>query len=94
MSPLESDTSRANSSSVPWLTLCVGAILGGVLAQGAIGGVLGALVAVFGAWLLRRDWPAGIRWASAMLTWGLGFAALWLGTGFVNAVRGLLRAMG
>jgi hypothetical protein len=77
------------SPTFPWFAFLAGAAAGGLIAS-SLGGVLGALAGGLGAWLLRRPWPVPARWAAALAAWVLGLVLLWIGAGFVHAVRGLL----
>ena len=74
-----------------WLPFLLCACLGGIL-RSTLGGILGGLIGGAGGWLLGRPWPVALRWLAALAAWGLGFGLLWVGGGFVDAVRGLMGA--
>jgi hypothetical protein len=65
--------------------------VGGVLA-GALGGLLGAAVALVALAVGRSAWPAPVRLATALLVLVGGFGGLWVAAGFVRAALGLIAA--
>jgi hypothetical protein len=78
--------------SFPWIPFLIGAVAGGLVAS-SFGGVGGALLGWLGAVLLRQPWPHTVRWMAALLTWGGGWMLLWIGSGYVRAVTGILRGL-
>lgn len=86
------DPPPPSSPPFPWVPFFIGAIAGGLVAS-ALGGVAGALFGWFGAVLLRQPWPQSVRWGAALFTWVGGWSLLWVGSGFVRTVTGLLRTL-